>query len=125
MIEKASAKSAKPLDPEQLRKKARRAGATVAPSAVDRAARQLISELGKGSEPEPKLRRLLTAMLRDSSSAATSPADPSHAVAEWIAATPSERGKALVDLLLLADALPSYRHKSKQLRCPRLESRPT
>jgi hypothetical protein len=45
-----------------------------------------------------------------------------HDVAEWMAATSSERGKALVDLLLLADALPHGGRKGKPLRFPRLDS---
>jgi hypothetical protein len=40
-----------------------------------------------------------------------------------MAATPAERGKALFDLLLLADALPSERRKGQPLRFPRLDSR--
>jgi hypothetical protein len=45
-----------------------------------------------------------------------------HAVAEWMAARPEERGKALVDLLLLADALPHGGRKGKPLQFPRLDS---
>jgi hypothetical protein len=97
----------------------------VAQPAADRAARELLAELGMGRQLEPKLRLLLATMLSDSSAATVSPADPSRAVAAWMTATPSERGKALVDLLLLIDALPSDRHKSQPLRFPRLESRST
>jgi hypothetical protein len=39
-----------------------------------------------------------------------------------MAATPKERGRALFDLLLLADALPSGRRKDKPLRFPRFDS---
>jgi hypothetical protein len=39
-----------------------------------------------------------------------------------MAATPEERGRTLVDLLLLADALPSGGRRGKPLRFPRLES---
>jgi hypothetical protein len=45
-----------------------------------------------------------------------------HDVAEWMAATPAERGKALVDLLLLADALPHGGRRGKPLRFPKLDS---
>jgi hypothetical protein len=62
-------------------------------------------------------------MLSDGASV-VSPPDPSHAVAEWMAATPSERGKALVDLLLLADALPHRGRRDMPLRFPRLDSKP-
>ncbi len=77
-----------------------------------------------GREPEPKLRRLLIAMLGDSPTQAVSPADPARAVAEWMAATPGERGKALEDLLLLADALPQGGRRGKPLLFPRMESKP-
>jgi hypothetical protein len=41
---------------------------------------------------------------------------------EWRDATPAERGKALEQLLLLEDALPSGQRRGKPLRCPRLDS---
>jgi hypothetical protein len=40
----------------------------------------------------------------------------------WMSATPEERGRTLVDLLLLSDALPSERRKGTPLRFPRLDS---
>lgn len=63
-------------------------------------------------------------MLGDSPAQAVSPADPARAVAEWMAATPAERGKTLEDLLLLADALPHGARQGKPLLFPRLESKP-
>jgi hypothetical protein len=112
------------LDAESLRSAARRIGAPVAQSPADQAARELIAELGKGSGPDPRLRRLLTAMLSDGPAAAVSPADPSRAVAQWMTATPNERGKTLEDLLLLADALPHGGRQAKPLLFPRMESKP-
>jgi hypothetical protein len=51
------------------------------------------------------------------------PADEAaRSVALWMAATPEERGRALVDLLLLADALPSGARRGRPLRFPRLDS---
>ncbi len=123
VIEKAQARAAKPIDPRSLRSAARRAGASVAPPPADRAARELIAELGLGREPQPRLQRLLRSMLADNHRAAT-PADPSQAVAQWMAATPAERGKSLVDLLLLADALPHGGRRGKPLLFPRLDSKP-
>jgi hypothetical protein len=122
VIEKARRKTAKPPSAEELRNAARRVGAPVARPPADQAARQLIAELGKGREPEPRLRRLLAAKLDDGADGAISPSDPSRAMAEWMVATPAERGKALKDLLLLADALPSGGRRGKPLRFPRLES---
>jgi hypothetical protein len=122
-IESAQKRAAKPLDPEELRQAARKVGAPVELDPADRAARELIAELGKGNDPEPRLRHLLAAMLGDDPNAAVAPADPSRAVAEWMTATPRERGKTLVDLLLLADALPHGGRKNKPLRFPRLDSK--
>jgi hypothetical protein len=122
VIEKASRKASKPLTAEELRGAARRVGAPVARPAVDQAARELIAQLGKGKEPEPRLRRLLTAKLEGETTDAISPATPSSAVAEWMAATAAERGKTLEDLLLLADAVPHGGRRGKPLSFPRLES---
>ncbi len=122
VIEKARGTAAKPPSAEELRRAAKRVGAPVAREPADQAARELIAELGKGRKPEPRLRRLLAAKLADGPTGATTPADPARAVAEWMAATPRERGTALRDLLLLADALPSGGRRGKPLRFPRLRS---
>lgn len=120
VIEKARSKADRPLTRAQVVDAARRAGAPVARSAADQAARELIAALSKGDQPEPKLRRLLAAKLNDGPSEATTPSDPARAVGEWMASTPAERGKALVDLLLLADAVPANRERNEPLRFPRL-----
>ncbi len=112
VIEKARARSAKPLSAEALRSAAKRSGAPSAPAPVDRAARELIAELGKGRRLDPTLRHLLRDLLRGKESS----------VAEWMASTPRDRGQALVDLLLLADALPSSGHRNEPLDFPRLDS---
>jgi hypothetical protein len=125
IIEKAQSRAAKQLDPDLLREAARRVGAPVEPTPADRAAREMISELGRGGQPQPKLRRLLSSMLDDGNHRATSPADPGQAVAEWMAATPDERARSLVDLLLLGDALPHGGRRGKPLEFPRLESAPS
>ena len=127
VIEKAREKAAKDIDAKQLRQAARRAGAPVARPPADRAARELIAELGKGRRPSPTLRRMLLDLLRDEKGRADSPGQP-HAheaereVAEWMAASPRERGKTLIDLLLLADALPHGGRRGKPLSYPRLDS---
>jgi hypothetical protein len=124
VIEKAQRKTSKALDPGVLRRAARKAGAPVAHSPADKAARELIAELGKGREPHPTLRQMLLDLLPDGSeSVESSPGrEAEDAVAEWMAARPNERGKALVDLLLLADALPHSGRKGKPLEFPRLDS---
>ena len=119
VIEKAQKRAAARLDPDLVREAARRSGATVAPPPADRAARGLIAELGRGRAPEPRLRRLITTMLDQGQ---TSPSDPGVAVAEWMDSTPVERSRALVDLLLLGDALPHGARQGKPLMFPRLDS---
>jgi hypothetical protein len=121
VIAKAREKAAKPPDPKDLRDAARRAGATVAPEPIDRAARELISELGKGRDLDPGLRRMLVDLLADEGKP-RSAGDAVHSVAEWMSATPEERGRALVDLLLLADALPHGGRVGKPLEYPPLTS---
>ncbi len=119
VIEKARAKAAKPPGAEELRDAARRAGATMAPKPIDRAARALISELGRGGDLDPGLRRMLVELLAEDAKP-RSAGDASHSVAEWMSATPAERGRALVDLLLLADALPDGGRAGKPLEYPPL-----
>jgi hypothetical protein len=122
VIEKVRQRASKPPTAEELRSAARRAGAPVARSRADQAARELIARLGSGEAPEPRLRRLLDAKLQQDAGDAITPPDPSSAMAEWMAATPADRGKTLVDLLLLADALPHGARRGKPLLFPRLKS---
>jgi hypothetical protein len=121
LIEKAQVKAEKPIDAEKLRRAARRAGAPVAGPPVDRAARELISELGKGRKLDPPLRYLLASLLsREGANDSQLPSDSGLSVAAWVGATPEQRGRALVDLLLLADAIPSAGRKKEPLRFPPL-----
>lgn len=120
VIEKAQAKAGKPPSAEELRSAARRAGAPVAPEPVDRSARELISELGKGRHLDPALRHVLLDLLADDGPRSAS--DAPHSIAEWMSATPGERGRALVDLLELADALPHGGRAGKALAFPPLAS---
>lgn len=125
-IEKARARAAKPPDPAELRSAARRAGAPVARPPIEQAVRVVITELAKGRRLDPTLRHILIELLERGYREGAEPSPTNEAargVAEWMAATPAARGKALVDLLLLADALPSGGRKGKPLRFPRLDSR--
>ena len=125
VIEKARERAAKAPEVAELHRAAQRVGAPVARAPVDRAARELIAELARGRQPDPGLRQMLLDLLRHGyrEGAKPSPAnEAARSVAEWMAATPTERGKALVDLLLLADALPSGGRRGKPLRFPRLDS---
>lgn len=120
LIEKAQAKAEKPIGADELRSAARRAGAPVAGPPIDNAARELISELGKGRKLDPTLRHLLTNLLsREKPKDTGQPlSDSGLSVAAWVGATPEQRGHALVDLLLLADAIPSGGRKKAPLRFP-------
>lgn len=125
VIEKARGKAAKPPTAEELRRAARRAGAPVAREPVEQSARELIAELARGKRLDPTLRQILLEMLQKGyrEDAAASPKnEAARAMALWMAATPDERGRALFDLLLLADALPSGGRRGKPLRFPRLDS---
>jgi hypothetical protein len=114
-IEKARGRAAKPPTADDLREAALRAGAPVAAPPIDRAARELIGRLAKGERPDPMLRRLLLDALanEDRGDRPTDPtatvSDSARSVSEWVGTTPAERGAALEDLLLLADALPLRR----------------
>ena len=126
VIRKAREKAAKPPSAEQLRSSARRAGAPVARPPIEQAARELIAELAKGRRLDPPLRQILVELLEKGYRESSDPSPANEAarsVATWMAATPEERGRALVDLLLLADALPSDGRRDKPLRFPRLDSK--
>ena len=125
VLAKARAKASKAIDFEALRQAARKVSAPVAMPPADRAARELIAALGKGHRVDPTLRHLLLDLLQSGHRDGRQPSqwhEAAHEVAEWMAATPAEKGKALVDLLLLADALPSGGRRGKPLRFPRLDS---
>jgi hypothetical protein len=125
VIQKARERASRPPSGEELRRAARRAGAPVAREPVEQAARELIAELARGNRLDSTLRQILLEMLQKGyrEDAAASPAgEAARAVALWMAATPVDRGRALFDLLLLADALPSRGRRDKPLTFPRLNS---
>jgi hypothetical protein len=111
--------------PEELPKAARLAGAPVQRDPIEQAARELIASLARGRELDPRLRQILLELLQKGYKEGGDAAPANEAargVAEWMAATPEDRGRALVDLLLLADALPHGGRRGKPLRFPRLDS---
>lgn len=125
VIEKARAKAIQPPSAEELRRAARRAGAPVAREPIEQAARELIAGLARGKRLDPTLRQIVLEMLQRGHRQDTKPSpanEAARAVALWMAATPEERGRALFDLLLLADALPSSGRRGKPLQFPRLDS---
>jgi hypothetical protein len=125
VIDAARAKASKPIDPEDLRRSAKKLSAPISAPPAERAARELIAALGKGHGLDPTLRRILLDLLERGRRDGRQPSqwhEAAHEVAEWMAATPADKGKALVDLLLLADALPSGGRRGKPLSFPRLDS---
>jgi hypothetical protein len=127
-IEKARGRAVKPLHGDEIREAALRAGAPVAGAPVDRAARDLLGRLAKGQTPEPMLKRLLLdALVNDDRSdrrrdPAATVSDAARSVSEWVGTSAKERGDALADLLLLADALP-LRRRPETIGFPRLPAR--
>jgi plasmid stability protein len=110
-IEKVIERAENPPTREDLGKAALRAGATVAGRSVDGAARDLLRSLARGETPSPMHRRLLLEALGGESMQA----------AEWLGVPAAERGEALEQLLLLADAVP-IRRRPATIDFPRLDS---
>lgn len=126
-IGKALARAEKAIAPEELRAAALQAGAPVASTPVDRAARDLLRLSSGGEDLDPKLRRLILGSLigdkpgggdADSSSPVS---DAAQAALEWIGVAPARRGDALWDLLELADAIP-IRRRPATIGFPSLRS---
>ena len=116
-IERARSRTSSRLEAEELRRAALRAGAPLAQEPADRAARELLGRIVAGERPRRGLRLLLAGALDGEED----PSDSAQAAAEWIAATPEQRGDALRDLLLLADMLPAPTRRATR-SVPRLES---
>ena len=83
--------------------------------------------MANGNRLDPMLRRLLLDALtgeeRGDPQVRSSPAvsDAARAATAWIGSSLAQRGEALRDLLLLADALPAH-IRSDQIDFPRLRS---
>jgi hypothetical protein len=128
VIESAIARSIAGLAAGELREAARRAGAPVAEPAVDAAAAELLRRLSLGETLRPELLRLVAdAVGATAPIAETAPeplSDAARAAAAWIGAKAEERGRALRDLLLLADRFPASRRMPRP-PYPRLVSVPS
>jgi fermentation-respiration switch protein FrsA (DUF1100 family) len=110
VVARVRARSADPPDAEALRSSAVRAGAPVAAARGDTAALTLIAELAAGRPVAPGLRHALLVSLEG---------DDGGDALRWATATDEERGRALRDLLLLADRIP--RRRRGPLRFPHLK----
>ena len=120
VLGRAAAASTSPLVADEVRASARRAGATIAPSAANDYGRRLLRELRAGHRPSPGLRRLLLDALREERAPRL---DAGDSIADWVGASADERGEALRDLLALTDQLPQPRGRRTALTYPRLDSR--
>ncbi|MEX2448972.1 MAG: hypothetical protein WD404_09560 [Solirubrobacterales bacterium] len=116
VIARAQTRSDKQLDRDALRRSALRAGAPLATPPADRAAQQLLAELGAGRKPRRALRHLLDDAVTDRKRRPFS--ESGSSVGEWLLATPEEHGDTLRELLLLADALPQ-RRRLDRIQFPR------
>jgi hypothetical protein len=110
-IEKIIDRAASATSVADLRSAALRAGAPIASTPIDAAAQSLLSSLARGERLQPKLHRLLEDAL----------AGEVRSEAEWLDRSPGQRGAALEQLLLLADAIPIRRRPAK-IGFPRLDS---
>ncbi len=110
-IEKVIERAERSPTREELVAAALRAGAPLAPSPADEAARGLLRALARGEALSPRYRRLLSDALDGNSNSA----------AEWLGTPMAERGEALWDLLLLVDAGPVRRRPDK-IDFPRIDS---
>jgi hypothetical protein len=140
VVEKALARAEKPFDAGRLREAAVRAGAPVAGTPLDDAARETLRRVAAGERLDPMLRTLLAdalghvepsvrgdaepslrRALEDPTPASPAVSDAARSATEWIGAGLAERGKALRDLLELGDALP-LRKRPNEIGFPRLAS---
>lgn len=118
VVERVRDRSSKQIGSDEIRRVAARAGAAVELPPADRAAAELLADIGAGRSPRPVLRRLLAEALAGQAEAESSNA---QAAAAWIAKSLADRGDALRDLLLLSDRLPAPRRPPS--RAPRLTTR--
>jgi replication-associated recombination protein RarA len=127
VVEKTQARAEKPPTTEELTRSALKAGAPVRGPELDEAARETLRLMANGERPDPMLRRLLLDALSDEGRS-DEPADPkatvsdaARAATQWVGVGLEERGKALRELLELADALP-IGLRSPAIDFPRMKS---
>jgi len=126
VLDRAEARAHGRFERDALRRRATELGAPEGESAAQSAGRRLLTELGRGRRPSPAVARLLTrgldAVARPEQSGVPGAENLAGALG-WIDATPDARGRALRELLLLVDRLPT-RSRSGRPRFPRIASSP-
>ena len=118
VAERAAARASTRLDPEDLLYLARMAGAPVEARPVDKYAAGLLRELTLGNAPRPALRSLLADSIPREEEG---PSHEAERMKMWAGASDADRGRALIDLLGLGDALPPKRH-GRASGFPRIDS---
>ena len=113
-IRHAVERAAGDLTPEQVRSAAQRAGAPIALDAARRSALELLQELRAGATLPESWR----SALRDVLTNADQDGGVADAIATWAGASAEQRGDALHDLLLLADAIPARQRRDDSPRFP-------
>lgn len=127
VLEKVQARADKPPSAEELTRLALKVGAPVRGPELDEAARETLRLMANGERPDPMLRRLLLDALSDEdrsdrpTESKARVSDAARAATQWVGVGAEERGKALRDLLDLADALP-VRLRPHEIGFPRLKS---
>ncbi len=127
VVEKVQARTDKPPTAEELTRSALKAGAPVRGPELDEAARETLRLIANGERPDPMLRRLLLDALSDEdrndrpAASKARVSDAARAATQWVGTSVEERGKALSELLELADALP-VRLRPHEIAFPRLKS---
>ena len=104
VIERAVRTANSPVDRGGLIRAAKRIGVPVEQPEGDALAQSLLRSLARGERVRPGLRKLLIERL-----GGTPKQQIDESVADWIGASPKDRGAALVDLLGLVDRLPKPR----------------
>ena len=127
VVAKVRERADKPPTVEKLTRSALKAGAPVRGRELDQAAREAVRLMAHGERPDPMLRKLLLAALEGDAlgdRAATAQgriSDAARAATQWVGVGAEERGRALRELLELADALP-IRLRPHEISFPRLKS---
>lgn len=121
VLDHAASRASRPLDLDEVRARARRAGAPVQPGRAEAAAGALLAALADGERLRPGLARLVCDALPGT--ADLPPTDASRAAGAWVGRSLADRSAALADLLLLTDALPP-RRRADRPRMPRIASVP-
>lgn len=124
VLERAAARATRPFDPRALIRRARTSGIRVTEQSREPELRALLARLHRRDPLDPQLAAVLRRYLERLPE--TSLPDDLEEVAEWVGASPAQRGRALRELLDLygriAASRPPRRRRERE-RFPRISSR--